>query len=193
MRYHIKPPGGFLWDSLTTDSLTSEIEKGRLQGDWKIRREGDSTTHTVDELCREESGRKGERSAAAPKLDSSGNAASNLPVEAAAPPRRTMFYLLSYFLIATFLWRVLTAANEFDSPELVYFSIGLDVLCVVALIGSKMQISRAAPPAQPPWIAGNLLFFLALIAGLGLLAIRFGGGTESWWTGHVRYELLPRR
>lgn len=191
MRYHIKPPGGFLWESLTTDSLISEVEHGRLQGDWKIRLEDDSTDYTVDELCLKESGRKGERAPAASKLDSGGNAASNSQAPVPAP-RRTMFYLLSVLLITTFLWRAFTAANEFDSSEMVYFSIGLDVLCVVALIASKMQISRAISPDEQPWVAGNVLFLVALLAGLGLLAIRFGGGTASWWTGHIRYELLPR-
>ena len=190
MRYHIKPPGGFLWESLTTDSLISEVEHGRLKGDWKIRLEDDSTDYTVDELCLKESRRKGESAPAAPKLDSGNNAASNSRAPAPAP-RRTMFYLLSILLIVTFLWRVLTAAHEFDSREMVYFSMGLDVLCVVALIASKKQISRAIPPEEEPWVAGNMLFFAALIAGLGLLAIRMNGDA-SWWTGHIRYELLPR-
>jgi hypothetical protein len=106
---------------------------------------------------------------------------------------RVIFYLLAIFLIADFLWRTFTPAHEFDSPEIVYFSIGLDVLCVIGLIGSKMQISRRMPLSEKPWISGNLLFTLALLAGLGLLAIRFGGGTEAWWTGHASYELLPRR
>ena len=192
MRYHIKPPGGFLWESLTTDSLISEVEHGRLQGDWKIRLEDDSTDYTVDELCQKEAGIRGEREPGASKLDSGGNAASDSQAQGSAP-RRTMFYLLSVILIATFLWRAFTAAHEFDSRELVYFSIGLDVLCVVALILQKIQISRAMSPDDAPWAAGNLLFFVALVAGLGLLAIRFGGGTASWWTGHASYELLPRR
>lgn len=133
MRYHFKPTGGLFWESLTTDSLVSEVERGRLKGDWKIRRENDSMEYTVDELCLEESGRKGVASAAASKAHSEGNAASD-PQEQASPPGRSVFYLLSIFLIATFLWRAFTAADEFDSRELVYFTIGLDVLCVIALI-----------------------------------------------------------
>jgi hypothetical protein len=187
MRYYIKRPGSLLWESLATDSLITEVEQGRLQGVWKIRREDDSTEYTVDELIREP-GRKGE--AVGSKLHSAGNAGTTWQTEAPAP-RRTLFFALSIILIVTFLWRAFTAAHEYDSREFVYFSIGLDVLCIVALIASKMQISRATPPDGEPWVAGNLLFFIALMAGLGLLVIRFDGSTASLVDRTFALRLLP--
>ena len=54
MRYQIKPTGAFLWQPLVTDSLRSEVESGRIQGGWKIRRDNNSTDYTVDQLCQEE-------------------------------------------------------------------------------------------------------------------------------------------
>jgi hypothetical protein len=35
------------------------------------------------------------------------------------------------------------------------------------------------------------LFWVALICGIGLFAIRLNSDA-SWWTGHLRYYLLPR-
>lgn len=188
MQYHVKRPGSFLWDTLTTDSLASELECGRLRGHWKIRRDGEAEEYTVDELCREDPRRRQPGSDV--ETHFSGDTAS--ASEDRPPARRGVFYFLSVLLIATFLWRMFTAAHEYDSPEMVYFSIGLDVLCVVALIGARLQIAKAMPAEEKPWIAGNTLFLFALIAGLGLLAIRTQS-TEAWWTGHARYELLPRR
>jgi hypothetical protein len=39
---------------------------------------------------------------------------------------------------------------------------------------------------------GEVLFWIALMAGLGLFAIRLNGNA-SWWTGHLRYDIGPRR
>ena len=36
-----------------------------------------------------------------------------------------------------------------------------------------------------------MLFWIALLAGLGLFAIRLNGN-ESWSTGHLKYKLNPR-
>ena len=46
--------------------------------------------------------------------------------------------------------------------------------------------------SQSTWTKGNVLFWMALVAGLGVLAIRLHGDA-SWWTGHFfEEELRPR-
>ena len=90
----------------------------------------------------------------------------------------TLFYVLSALLILTFLWRTLTTAHEYLSRTANLLEMGVDALCIAGLIGLR----KAGPPA---------LFWIALIAGLGLFAIRLNGDA-SWWTGHLTYSLAPR-
>ncbi len=78
----------------------------------------------------------------------------------------------------SFLWRTLTTAHEYPSRAVQMLEMGVDALCLVGLIGLK----KLGPPA---------LFWVALIAGLGLFAIRLNGDA-SWWTGHLSYSLRPR-
>jgi hypothetical protein len=54
----------------------------------------------------------------------------------------------------------------------------LDALCLAGLIGTRTSGPKA-------------LFWAALIAGIGLFAIRLNGDA-SWSTGHWSYFLLPR-
>jgi hypothetical protein len=187
MRYDIKPTGSLTWNPLDTESLAGEVEHGRIRGDWKIRRENDSRDYTVSELCRIERGLRGEQATA--KGDSSPDATTDSGTDTPRPQLK-LFYFLSLCMIVDFLWSTLTAAHEYDSRELVYFTIGLDVLMVVGLIATQMQIFRTLPEERRPWVGGTVMFLVALIAGLGLLAIRMNGDS-SWWTGHLRYELLP--
>jgi hypothetical protein len=56
--------------------------------------------------------------------------------------------------------------------------IALDILVVVGLIAIKAQLPKP-------------LFWVALVAGVGMLAIRLNGDA-SWWTGHLVYTLSPR-
>ncbi len=105
-----------------------------------------------------------------------------------AATNRWLFLLLAIILIGTFLWRALATAHEFPSTGLRNMTIGLDILCLVGLIGLWIQISRKRPAVG---LELHVLFWIALLAGLGLFAIRLNG-TKSWWTGHLKYELSPR-
>ena len=96
--------------------------------------------------------------------------------------------VLGIYLIATFLWRAFVPAHEFPSTEMRNLTIGLDLLCLVSLIGLQIQNSRKQPPVT---VGLHILFWFALFAGLGMFAIRLNGN-ESWWTGHIKYGLLPR-
>ena len=105
--------------------------------------------------------------------------------------KKTVFRLLAISLIATFLWRTLTTAHEYPLRTAQLLSMALDFLLLTGLIGLKVQIFRALSPDEPEWTNGKVLFWIALLAGLGLFAIRLTGDA-SWWTGHLFYELSPR-
>ena len=62
-----------------------------------------------------------------------------------------------------------------------YINIGLDILAVVGLIGLNAKLSK-----------GRSIFWIALVAGLGLFAIRLNG-EASWWSGHLFVTLCPRQ
>jgi heme/copper-type cytochrome/quinol oxidase subunit 4 len=91
---------------------------------------------------------------------------------------RTLSFVLSVYLIAAFLWRVFTPAHEFSMRTEQVMQIAFDILAVVGLIALRAQIPKA-------------LFWIALIVGLALFAIRLSSG-PSWWTGHLVYTLPPR-
>ncbi len=78
-------------------------------------------------------------------------------------------------LIGSFLWRVLTSAHEYPGRTATYLDIAVDLLVLVGLIAIRAAVPKA-------------LFWIALIAGIGLFAIRLNG-TASWWTGHLVYTL----
>jgi hypothetical protein len=103
-----------------------------------------------------------------------------------------MFQLLSIFMIGNFLWRAFKPGYEWPMRFEQIITIAFDLLCLGSLIGLKIQISRAMPSSQSTWTKGNVLFWIALVAGLGVLAIRLHGDA-SWWTGHFfEGELRPR-
>jgi hypothetical protein len=56
--------------------------------------------------------------------------------------------------------------------------IAVDVLVMVGLIVIRAKVPKA-------------LFWVALIAGVGLFAIRLNSDA-SWWTGHLIYTIPPR-
>ena len=53
-----------------------------------------------------------------------------------------------------------------------------DLGMLVGLIGLRGSIPKP-------------LFWCALVAGVGLFAIRLTS-KDAWWTGHLAYSLLPR-
>jgi hypothetical protein len=187
MRYYIKSAGAFLWKSVETDSLSSEVEAGRIQGSSKIRRENDANDYTVDQLCQEESGVP----AQVPGASSRAPGLAGEFTSETGEPRYAMFFCLAFYLVLIFMWRLFATAHEYDSPGMVFFSIGLDILCLVGLVAARIQIKRAIYGRS---LSGGVqvMFFLAFLAGIGLLAIRFYSNA-SWWSGHLHYDCCPPR
>jgi hypothetical protein len=87
-------------------------------------------------------------------------------------------YVLVAYLIGSFLWRVLTPAHEYPGRFSTYLDIAVDVLVMVGLIVIRAKVPKA-------------LFWVALIAGVGMFVIRLNSDA-SWWTGHLIYTIPPR-
>jgi hypothetical protein len=86
--------------------------------------------------------------------------------------------LLPGLLIGSFLWNVLTPAHEYQMRSDQMLTMALDFLGLLGVIGLRASIP------QP-------LFWIALVAGTGLLALRLNGDA-GWWTGHLVYSLSRR-
>ena len=93
--------------------------------------------------------------------------------------RHSLFIrLLSFYIICRFFWRLLVAAHEYPMRPTAVMSVLFDLACVIALIAAH----RLYATKTPSW-----LFWIALLCGLGLFAIRLHG-LDSWWTGHWNYD-----
>jgi hypothetical protein len=88
------------------------------------------------------------------------------------------FFVLSCYLIGIFLYRALLPAHEYSMRTEQLITAALDALCLIGLIGTRTRGPKT-------------LFWVALIAGIGLFAIRMTDDA-AWWTGHLRYSLPPR-
>src|ERR1043165_39118 len=99
-----------------------------------------------------------------------------------APPSKASSPIVRYavvvYLIGSLLWRVLTPAHEYPGRFSTYLDLAVDALVIAALFSIRAKL---APP----------LFGVAVMAGVGLFAIRLNG-EASWWTGHLVYTLAPR-
>jgi hypothetical protein len=98
-----------------------------------------------------------------------------------------LFYCLSIYVIPTFLWRFLVPAYEESEPDsLIYFEILLEFVSVGGLVVLFTQLrSQEADAAQAPPAA---LFWIALVAAIGILIMRFSS-TDGWYTGHRVYQI----
>jgi hypothetical protein len=86
--------------------------------------------------------------------------------------------LLPCLLIGHFLWNLLTPAHEYAMRSEQRLTMTLDFLLLAGLFGLR----RSMPAA---------LFWIALIAGIGLFALRMTSDA-GWWTGHLVYSIPPR-
>jgi hypothetical protein len=100
------------------------------------------------------------------------------PDTTARGPGMAFVYLVqSAYLIGSFLWRTLTPAYEWEARLARITTIGLDILVIAGLLAVRKRMPHP-------------LFWIALAAGIGLLAIRLTG--NGWHTGHLDYTLAPR-
>jgi phosphate/sulfate permease len=95
-----------------------------------------------------------------------------------AKQKPLLFFTLTGLLIASFLWNLFTTAHEYPMRTEQVMTMVLDAGMVIGLFGIKNS-------GQKP------LWWIALLAGLGLFVIRLTGDA-AWWTGHLSYSLPPR-
>ena len=86
--------------------------------------------------------------------------------------------LLCWLLIGQFLWNLLIPVHEGPLRHVQVMTMTFDLGMLVGLIGLRGSIPKP-------------LFWCALVAGVGLFAIRLTS-KDAWWTGHLAYSLLPR-
>ena len=97
---------------------------------------------------------------------------SDLPSKAPSP---IVCYGLVVYLVGSFLWRVVVPAHEYAGSTAVWLGMAVDLLAIVGLIGIRAGVPKP-------------LFWIAIVAGVGLFAIRLSSNA-SWWTGHLIYTL----
>jgi cyanate permease len=86
--------------------------------------------------------------------------------------------LLPCLLIGQFLWNVLTPAHESQMRSAQVMTMTVEALMLVGLFGLRASMPKP-------------LFWITLVAGLGLFALRLTGD-DGWWTGHLVYTLPSR-
>ena len=86
--------------------------------------------------------------------------------------------LLPWLLIGQFCWNLLITAHEYPRHAEQIMTMTFDLGMLVGLIGLRGSMLKP-------------LFWCALVAGVGLFAIRLTS-KDAWWTGHLAYSLLPR-
>jgi hypothetical protein len=105
--------------------------------------------------------------------------------------KRILFWLLALYIIGTFLWRAFVPGGEWPRPPTRFITIAIDLLSVGILIRLKAQLSAEKRPGKRISTGSIVLFWIALLAGLGVLAIRLHDDA-SWATGHwIQEKIRP--
>ena len=99
-----------------------------------------------------------------------------------------IYQFVSIYLFLRFLWAVAVPGGEYPMPPWHYVDMGVDLLLLGCVVVLRSQIFAAAPHDDPRRSTGNILFGLGLVAGVGLLLIRFTSNA-AWWTVHLRSGL----
>lgn len=106
--------------------------------------------------------------------------------KAAAPSREwLLFVLVCVYLVFQILWRIFTRAGEWPMPPMHLLSMALDLALVVVAVMLYSSLGHKLPEGDGKRTLRPLLFFPALIAGIGMFLIRFSSDV-GWWTGHAR-------
>jgi hypothetical protein len=98
------------------------------------------------------------------------------------------YQLVSIYLFLSFLWAAIVPGGAWPLSPWHYVSMGIDLalLACVLLLRPRLFPENGRSDPRAAW--ANLLFGLGLMAGIGLLLIRFTSDA-AWWTGHLRSGL----
>jgi hypothetical protein len=99
-----------------------------------------------------------------------------------------VYQFVSIYLFLRFLWAVVVPGGEWPLPPWHYISMGIDVVLLACILLMRPRLFPEKGHDDPRATTANVLFGLGLIAGLGLLLIRFTSDA-AWWTGHLRSGL----
>ena len=88
-----------------------------------------------------------------------------------------IFIAVSIVLIGNFLWLAFFPATEYPMRSMQVLTMALDAMMITGLTAMKSRVPKL-----------QTLFWVALLAGIGLFLIRLNGDA-SWWTGHLMYKI----
>lgn len=96
-----------------------------------------------------------------------------------------IYQALSIYLVLRFLWAIFTPGGEYPMPPWHYVSMGINLVLLACVLLMRPGLFPEQGYNDPRAGWANVLFGLGLIAGVGLLGIRFTSNA-AWWTGHLR-------
>ena len=93
--------------------------------------------------------------------------------------------LVTALLTLKFLWNLLVAGGERPLSPVHYMTMGIELAMLIGLVGLRSQIAGVLSADDGRHNTMRILFVVGVIAGVGLLAIRFTSDA-AWTTGHLR-------
>ncbi len=96
-----------------------------------------------------------------------------------------IFRLLAAFLTLQFLWNLLVPGGAWPLSPVHYMNMAFDLGMLIGLIGVRSRLAAAYADNSGRLNMMYLLFVVGVIAGVGLLGIRFTSDA-AWYTGHLR-------
>lgn len=105
----------------------------------------------------------------------------------ASPPRNIwpIYLLISGYLIVRFLSAVLIPGGGWPLSPAHYLSMAIDLCLLIGLFGTRSQLNKTMSSDDSRQSLAGAMFVGGIVAGIGLLLIRFTSDA-AWWTGHLR-------
>jgi hypothetical protein len=100
-----------------------------------------------------------------------------------------VYQFVSIYLFLRFLWAIVVPGGEWPLPPWHYVSMGIDLVLLACVLLMRPRLFPEQGYNDPRATWANILFGLGLVAGIGLLLIRFTSDA-AWWTGHLRSGLV---
>ena len=99
-----------------------------------------------------------------------------------------IFRIISAYMILLFLWRLFVPAHEYSMRTEQVLDIVINLGLIAGLVGTHKALAKEFDPDDSRWSTAKMLYWGAIVGGVGMLLIRFTSNA-AWWTGHLRYGL----
>jgi hypothetical protein len=99
-----------------------------------------------------------------------------------------IFRIISAYMMLLFLWRLFVPAHEYSMRTEQVLDIIINIGLIVGLVGTHRALAREFDHDDSRWSTANMLYWGAMVGGVGMLLIRLTSDA-AWWTGHFRYSL----